>query len=101
MEASRTRDARLVGPPPSQRVGPYGRQPAYWMLRERRISQTDLGVAIACRGGHVSKVLNGFVLPDGRFVDAVVDALGMAPTELFSAEVLDALASGRGFRSAR
>lgn len=91
IEASRTRDDSLVGPPPSPRVGPYGRQPAYRMLRERRISQDDLGMALACRAGQVSKMLNGFLLPDGRFVDAVVDALGMPATELFTTEVLERL----------
>ncbi|HSH61838.1 MAG TPA: helix-turn-helix transcriptional regulator [Acidimicrobiales bacterium] len=85
VEASRTRiDDGRPGPPPSQRVGPYGRQPAYWRLRECGIRQHSLAARLGRTSGHVSKVLNGFILPDRRFVEEVSDALGMVPTELFT-----------------
>lgn len=91
IEASRNRDPGLVGPPPSERVGPHGRQPAYWMLRQRGITQDGLSAALGCSLGHVSKVLNGFLLPDQRFVDAVIDALQIDATDLFTRDVLEAL----------
>ena len=62
--ASRGRIAGLVGAPPSRRVGLHGRQPAYWLLRQRGVRQTDLGAVLGRPGGDVSKVLNGFILPD-------------------------------------
>lgn len=89
LDASRRRVPGLVGPPPSRRVGPYGRQPAYWMLRNQGIRQNDLGVILGrSDGGHVSKVLNGFLLPDVRFVVATSDLLGLPPAELFRDQVL-------------
>lgn len=91
IEAVRGRIAGLGGPPPSRRAGPHGRQPAYWLLRERGIRQTDLGAVLGRTGGHVSQVLNGFVLADRPFVEAVNDALGLAPSELFTDQVLRAI----------
>ncbi len=92
IEASRARHATFAGPPPTRHVGPYGRQPAYWMLRERRIPQDDLGVILGRSGsGHVSKVLNGFLLPDRRFVEAASDVLLLPPATLFTEQVLKAL----------
>lgn len=88
IEASRTRD--FVGPPPSPRVGPYGRQPAYWMLRRQGIRQHHLGAVLGRSPGQVSRVLNGFILPDQRFVEAVSNELQLAPIELFNEDVLDA-----------
>jgi hypothetical protein len=38
--------------------------------------------------GHVSKVLNGFILPDRRFVEVVGDFLREPPAELLTDEVL-------------
>ena len=91
IEASRSRIAGLVGAPPSRRVGLNGRQPAYWLLRERGVRQTDLGAVLGRPGGDVSKVLNGFILPDRRFVEAVSDLLELPPRELFTDRVLEAL----------
>lgn len=91
LEASRTRTR--VGPfgaPPSRRVGPYGRQPAYWVLRERGIRQGDLIPALGRAGGHISRVLNGFMPPDDWFVDTVSELLGLAPSELFTVGALRA-----------
>jgi len=84
IEASQTRHRRLVAAPPSENVGRHGRQPAYWVLRQRRIPQGHFGGALDCTGGAVSRVLNGFKLPDRRFVEAAADVLGMAPEELFA-----------------
>lgn len=84
LEASRTRIGGVAGPSPSRRVGPHGRQPAYWLLRERGIRQGDLGAVLGRTAGHVSKVLNGFIAADTRFVEVVSDALRLAPSELFT-----------------
>ncbi len=91
MEASRSRTAGLAGPPPSQRVGRYGRQPAYWALRAQGISQGQLGTRLGRSGGHVSLVLNGFLVPDRRFVQAVGDILDLPAAELFTDDLLDAV----------
>ena len=91
LEASRVRTC--IGPygaPPSRRIGPYGRQPAYWLLRERGIRQADLTPALGRAGGHVSSVLNGFIPPDQRFVETVSDVLHLAPSGLFTDEALRA-----------
>ncbi len=61
------------------------------MLRERGVRQTDLGAVLGRPGGDVSKVLNGFILPDRRFVEAVSDLLELPPRELFTDRVLEAL----------
>lgn len=91
LEASRTRPrSGPYGAPPSRHVGPYGRQPAYWVLRERGIRQGDLIPALGRTGGHISRVLNGFMPPDEWFVDTVSDVLGLAPSGLFTAEALRA-----------
>jgi hypothetical protein len=83
LEGSRTRIAGRPGPPPSRRVGPYGRQPAYSLLRERGLRQHALAGVLGRTSGHVSQVLNGFILPDRRFVEAVSDALERPLCELF------------------
>jgi len=88
LEGSRTRIAGRPGPPPSRRVGPYGRQPAYSLLRERGLRQHALAGVLGRTSGHVSQVLNGFILPDRRFVEAVSDALERSLCELFTDEVL-------------
>ncbi len=95
IEASRRRMAGLAGAPPSGRVGPYGCQPAYWALRERGIRQGDLAAMLGRSGGHVSRVLNGFLLPDHRFVRAVSDLLDRPPAELLTADVLDMVTGER------
>lgn len=92
MEASRSRIASLAGPPPSQRVGPYGRQPAYWSLRAQGVTQGELGARLGRSGGHVSLVLNGFLVPDRRLLQAVGDILDLPAAELFTADLLDAVA---------
>jgi transcriptional regulator with XRE-family HTH domain len=91
MEASRSRIAGLAGPPPSQRVGPHGRQPAYWSLRAQGVTQGELGARLSRSGGHVSLVLNGFLVPDRRLLQAVGDILALPAAELFTADLLDAV----------
>lgn len=88
IEASRARNPGVAGPPPSRRVGPYGRQAAYWRLREHGIRQQALAAALDRSSGHVSKVLNGFLLPDQQFVEAVSDFLREPSAELFTDEAL-------------
>jgi len=60
LDASRLRVTGLSGASPSQRVGRYGRQPAYWRLRECGIRQSDVGAMLGRNGGQISRVLNGF-----------------------------------------
>ena len=86
--ASRHRPAVATGAPPSHRVGPYARQPAYFMLRERGVRQRDLASITGRSTGFVSAVLNGFSVPDRGFVEAVGEKLKRSKGELFSAEVL-------------
>jgi transcriptional regulator with XRE-family HTH domain len=72
------------------RIGRFGRQPAYRLLRERRIRQVDLVTATGRSKGHVSQVLNGSAVPTPSFVDAVSELLDLAPSDLFTAELLEA-----------
>lgn len=90
LDASRLRITGLSGPSPSQHVGPYGRQPAYWRLRERGVRQSDVGAMLGRSSGQISKVLNGFSLPDQRFVQVVSEVVKLAPQVLFADDVLDA-----------
>ncbi len=86
--ASRHRPAVAAGAPPSQRVGPYARQPAYFVLREQGVRQRDLASITGRSTGFVSAVLNGFSVPDRGFVEAVSERLERTAGELFSSEVL-------------
>jgi transcriptional regulator with XRE-family HTH domain len=79
--------SRLVGRP-SGREGPYGRQPAYWLLRSRGIRQEDLIPVLGRSRGHVSAVLNGFSIPDAGFATRLSELLGADPGQLFTSEVL-------------
>jgi transcriptional regulator with XRE-family HTH domain len=88
LEAARPAPDRL-GRPPSGRAGPFGRQPAYWALRKRGMRQDDLMVLLGRSRGHISAVLNGFALPDVRFVQKLSETLAIEPSELFAASVLE------------
>ena len=89
--ASRSRPAAARGAPPSQHVGRYGRQPAYFVLRDQRVRQQDLAGAVGRSTGFVSAVLNGFSVPDRSFVEVVAQVLKRSERELFSAELLQAV----------
>ncbi len=90
LQASSARDPHATGRrPPSKRVGPLGRQPAYWVLRERGIPQAQVAAMAGRSLGKVSSVLNGHSRPDQRFVDRLSAALGLARTELFNDDALD------------
>lgn len=89
LDASRLRVTGLSGASPSQRVGRYGRQPAYWRLRECGIRQSDVGAMLGRNGGQISRVLNGFSPPDQRFVEVVSEVLKQAPSMLFTKDVLE------------
>lgn len=93
LEAARRGHDRF-GRPPSGREGPFGRQPAYWTLRTRGIRQEDLIPVLARSRGHISAVLNGFSLPDARFVRNLSDTLALEPTGLFTADVLERVRDG-------
>ncbi|MDQ3569824.1 MAG: hypothetical protein M3396_04220, partial [Actinomycetota bacterium] len=89
--SSRPRALVSAGAPPSGRVGRYGRQPAYWELRTRGVRQGALVPASGRSSGYISAVLNGFSLPDRRFVESLTGVTKLHPSGLFTTEVLDAL----------
>ncbi len=88
--ASRHRPMAARGAPPSHRVGPYGRQPVYFLLRDEGVRQGDLASLTGRSTGFVSAVLNGFSVPDRGFVEAVSARLRRSEVELFNAEALTA-----------
>jgi len=89
---SRPRPPAPRGAPPSQYVGRYGRQPAYFALKDHGVRHQDLANIVGRSTGFVSAVLNGFSIPNGRFVDAVRETLGRrSKGELFTAELLQAM----------
>ena len=61
------------------------------MLRNQGIRQADLASFLGRSGGYVSSVLNGYRLPDRRFVEVVSEALKVPPSDLFTDQVLTAL----------
>lgn len=91
LESTGRRIPGLAGPFPSRRVGRYGRQRAYWLLRKQGIRQADLASFLGRSGGYVSSVLNGYRLPDRRFVEVVSAALKVPSSDLFTDPVLTAL----------
>jgi hypothetical protein len=73
-------------------VGRYGRQPAYFALKDHGVRHQDLANIVGRSTGFVSAVLNGFSIPNGMFVDAVSETLGsMSKGELFTPELLEAM----------
>ncbi|MDQ3571122.1 MAG: transcriptional regulator [Actinomycetota bacterium] len=80
----------LVRPPPSRRPGRYGRQPAYWRLREQGITQTEVASILGRSVGGVSWVLNGHSAPDRRLVEALSRRLQLDPSTLFTEATLQA-----------
>jgi len=96
--SSAPRSSLPSGAPPSRRVGRFGRQPAYWVLRSGGIRQGDLVPTSGHSGGYISAVLNGFSLPDSSFVEALTSVTKLHPGELFTTEVLDALERDPGPR---
>lgn len=96
--SSLPRSSLPVGAPPSRRVGRFGRQPAYWVLRGRGIRQGDLIPTSGHSAGYVSAVLNGFSLPDRGFVESLTGVTKLHPGELFTTEVLDTVERDPGPR---
>ncbi len=86
--SSRPRSVLPAGAPPSRRVGRFGRQPAYWELRRRGIRQAALVPTSGRSSGYISAVLNGFSLPDRRFVESLTAVTKLRPSDLFTTEVL-------------
>ena len=81
---------RLAARRPPGREGRFGRQPAYWALRERDISQGELATFLSRPTSYVSGFLNGFWAPGPSLIRRVGEFLGAAPEALFTAEVLEA-----------
>ena len=86
MSTSRSRRDRQV----PVRAGRYGRQPAWWVLRERGTRHADLIPVTGRSSGYVSAVLSGFSVPTSHFVESVSAFLKLPPEELFTGEVLAA-----------
>jgi len=72
------------------RIGRFGRQPADQLLRERRVRRVDLVTVTGCSQDRIGRVLNGSAIPTPSFVDAAAEYLDLAPSELFTAELLEA-----------
>jgi transcriptional regulator with XRE-family HTH domain len=72
------------------RIGRFGRQPADQLLRERLVRRVDLVTVTGCSEDRIGRVLNGSEIPTPSLVDAVAGLLDLAPSDLFTAELLEA-----------
>lgn len=58
----------------------------------KAIKQADLAARIGTDPGRMSRIETGAEIPTATEVDALVDALGVPPSRLFSQHVLDEVA---------
>lgn len=74
---------------PGSQVGRYGRQPLYWRLRERGITQASIGALVGRSTSYVHGVLSGYWAPGTAFVTSVSHHLGLPSEALFTEKLLE------------
>ena len=68
----------------------FGPQPIRVVLYERGISAQGFAESIGITYSHASKANRGYIIPSQAYIDLSSKALGMAPSHLFTQEVLNA-----------
>ena len=74
---------------PGSKLGRYGRQPLYWHMRERGVTQASLGAVVGRSTSYVHGVLSGYWAPDAAFITTVSDHLGLPRETLFTDKLLE------------
>lgn len=98
-DGSRRRDEPRLAPDSQTRparLGRFRRQPAYWVLRDRRVRQADIARVTRTSGGSVSQMLNGSTVPPPSFMEAVGEFLGLPLDAVFTDELIEASRTRRG-----
>ena len=65
----------------------FGKQRAYYILRERKIKVVDAARLVECRTGHLAKALHGRARPAPEVITGLSRMLRVKPKELFDEEM--------------